>query len=195
MENDASFEKKGRNGSRLIALPGTERSVRGYSKPRRIILDEASRIEDGTFKACRPYLVGNPEAKMIAVTTPFGRTGWFYDAWENNKYWHKMIVKPAYKLSDDNMRVIPDEPEEAFRARWAKKNVSAYYSPRHTHKFLTEELETIGWWWWRQEYGCEFLDSGHSLFDMAAIQDAYDDTEEWFGEHDSESTEGVIEFE
>lgn len=194
LDNNASFEKKSVNGARIIALPGTERSVRGYSKPRRVILDEASRIEDATFKACRPYLVGNPEAKMVAVTTPFGKRGWFYEAWEHNPYWHKVLVKPAYKLSSDNQKVVPDIPEDEFRAMWEKKGVSAYYSPRHTHEFLTEELETIGWWWWRQEYGCEFLDTGHGVFDMQAVRDAYDETEEWFSDDEMGDDSEVLQF-
>lgn len=194
LEGNASFEKRFRNGARILALPGTERSVRGYSKPRRIILDEASRIEDPTYKSARPYLVGNPEAKLIAVTTPFGQQGWFYDAWENSENWHKILVKPAYKLADDNVTIVPDVPEDDFKKLWAKRNVSAYYSPRHTLEFLQEELDEIGWWWWRQEYGCEFLQSGHGVFDMNAVQDAYDDVEGWFGEEDLLSDEGVIEF-
>ena len=192
---DASFEKKNRNKARIIALPGTERSVRGYSKPRRIILDEASRIEDNTYKAARPYLVDNPEAKLIAVTTPFGKHGWFYDNWAENPNWHKILVKPAYKLAEDNMTVIPDMPEDEFRDMWAEKGVSAYYSPRHTLEFLQEELATLDWWWWRQEYGCEFLESGHGVFDMNAIRDAFDDdTKEWFTDEEIGSDEEVLEF-
>src|SRR5262245_14782266 len=34
------------NGSRIIALPGSEKTTRGYSKAALIVLDEAARVED-----------------------------------------------------------------------------------------------------------------------------------------------------
>ncbi len=178
---NASFEKVYANGSRILALPGTERSVRGYSAPRLIIMDEASRIEDATYKAVRPMLTGNPEAVLIAVTTPFGKIGWFYDEWTSSNRWHKIAVQPAWTLNDERTQVVPDIPEEEFISRMRQEGVSGYYSPRHTQEFLQEELETMDWWWWEQEYGCEFLDEGFSPFDMRAVRDAFDDVDLMFG--------------
>jgi 2-polyprenyl-6-methoxyphenol hydroxylase-like FAD-dependent oxidoreductase len=45
------------NGSRVIALPGDERTVRGYSAAALIIVDEAARVEDALWTAVRPMLV------------------------------------------------------------------------------------------------------------------------------------------
>ena len=39
------------NGSRVISLPGVEKTTRGYSKANLIILDEASRIEDSLISS------------------------------------------------------------------------------------------------------------------------------------------------
>lgn len=191
---DASFEKKYSNGSRVLALPGTERSVRGYSGPRLIIMDEASRIEDNTYKAVRPMLTGNPEATLIAVTTPFGKMGWFYKEWAESSWWHKIMVKPAFRLSEDRTKVIPDIPEEEFKAKMANFGVSAYYSPRHTQEFLQEELDTMDWWWWMQEYGCEFLEEGFGAFDMGAVRDSFDDITMMFGMDEIEEDDEVFEF-
>jgi hypothetical protein len=49
------------NGSRIIALPGGERTVRGYSAVSLLIEDEASRVDDALFHATRP---------MLAVSAP-----------------------------------------------------------------------------------------------------------------------------
>ncbi len=194
LTGDASFEKRYENTSRILALPGTERSVRGYSGPKLIIMDEASRIEDNTYKAVRPMLTGNPEAVLIAVTTPFGKMGWFYNEWSTSKWWHKIMVKPAFTLNDDKTEVIPDIPEEEFKKKMAHQGVSGYYSPRHTLEFLQEELDTMDWWWWEQEYGCEFLEEGFSPFDMKAVRDAYDDVDQMFGMDELETDDEVFTF-
>jgi len=191
---NASFEKKYSNGARVLALPGTERSVRGYSGPKLIIMDEASRIEDGTYKAVRPMLTGNPDSVLLAVTTPYGKMGWFYEEWTKSKRWYKIMVKPAFKLNGNRTEVIPDIPEEEFKAKMAHQGISAHYSPRHTQEFLQEELETMDWWWWNQEYGCEFLDEGFSPFDMNAVRDSFDDVDTMFGMNELIEDDEVFEF-
>jgi hypothetical protein len=45
-ESETKLALELENGSRLISLPGSEASVRGYSKVRRLIVDEASRVPD-----------------------------------------------------------------------------------------------------------------------------------------------------
>jgi hypothetical protein len=166
----SAFEKELENGSRIIALPGTERSVRGYSGPFLIIVDEASRVLDSTYKAVRPMLTGNPDAKLIILSTPFGKRGFFYDAWMSKAgFWKKIFVKPAYRLSDDQKEIIPAVPEEEFQAYWQERGVSAYYSPRHEKSWLEEELEEMGAWWFQQEYMCEFLEAEGSVFDFERI--------------------------
>src|SRR5690606_31678601 len=50
------------NGSRIIALPGTEATTRGFSAPRLILVDEASRTEDALYGALQPMLATLGEA-------------------------------------------------------------------------------------------------------------------------------------
>lgn len=68
------------NGSRLEALPGSERTTRGFSAPRRIIADEAARIPDELFVAVMPMLARSGGA-LDLLSTPNGRQGFFYDTW------------------------------------------------------------------------------------------------------------------
>src|ERR671915_642523 len=42
------------NGSRIVTLPGTERTVRGFSSVDLLILDEAARVDDSLFFATKP---------------------------------------------------------------------------------------------------------------------------------------------
>jgi hypothetical protein len=63
------------DGSRVVSLSGNPATVRGYSGPRLVILDEAAWIDDELFHAVTPMLAAG--GRLVAMTTPFGRRGWF----------------------------------------------------------------------------------------------------------------------
>src|SRR3712207_4613070 len=44
------------NGSRIITLPGTEKTIRGFSGAALLIVDEAARVDDALYYAVRPML-------------------------------------------------------------------------------------------------------------------------------------------
>src|SRR5215510_14965911 len=44
------------NGSRIVALPGDERTIRGFAGAALVVLDEAARVEDELIAAVRPML-------------------------------------------------------------------------------------------------------------------------------------------
>lgn len=80
-----------KNASRIVALPGTEKTIRGYSGANLIILDEASRIEDELVGGITPMLA-TTNGSLIALTTPAGKIGWFYDQWIASDDWHRVRV-------------------------------------------------------------------------------------------------------
>ncbi len=133
------------NGSRIIALPGTEATIRGFSGAKLIVLDEASRIEDALFAGVRPMLA-TTQGRLIALTTPYGRRGWFYEAWENGG------------------------------AGWNRIRVTAHDCPRIDSVWLDEERAIIGDWQFRQEYLVEFVDTDEQFFSSALIEAALDPT-------------------
>lgn len=169
---NSTFEKVFKNGSRIIALPGTEKSVRGYSAPLSIILDEAAQMEDPTYKALRPMLTGNKEGELILLSTPFGKRGFFYNEWTKNPIWKKILVKPRWDLINDD-HFEEAMKEEVFKKFWFDRGVSAYYSPRHEKDWLFEELMSLGPVGVRREYGCEFLDDQESMFSTSLIESAF----------------------
>ena len=66
------------NGSRIVGLPGTEGTVRGFSAVSLMLIDEASRVDDAMYKALRPMLaVGGGD--LWLMSTPCGKRGFFYD--------------------------------------------------------------------------------------------------------------------
>jgi Terminase large subunit, T4likevirus-type, N-terminal len=82
------------NGGRILALPGTERTVRGIAAASLIIVDEASRVEDELLAAVRPMLA-TTNGRMIALSTPAGRRGWFFESWHSDHDWLRIRVSAS----------------------------------------------------------------------------------------------------
>lgn len=78
-------------GSRVVALPGNEARVRGFSGPRLIVLDEAARIPEALYATVRPMLAVS-RGRLVALSTPFGRRGWFWREWETGNGWRRFRV-------------------------------------------------------------------------------------------------------
>jgi hypothetical protein len=188
--SDSVFEKSWkRSRNRVLALPGTERSVRGYADPDTIVADEAAQILDTTYRAFRPWMTGG-KSELIAMSTPFGKRGWFYEAWRKSTRWHKILVRVAWDVK--NGKVVPAMPEDEFRDFWEERGISAYYSPRHTKEWCQEELEEIGEWAFRQEYCCEFMDVNDAWFNHDDIMAAFSDNIKPIGD-ESELTADIEE--
>lgn len=92
------------NQSRIVGLPGKEKTVRGFSKVSLLLIDEASRVEDELYDAVRPMLAVS-DGDLWLMSTPFGRRGFFYDTWVNgDPEWLRIEVpvtecpriKPSY---------------------------------------------------------------------------------------------------
>lgn len=81
------------NGSRVLALPGkTDRTVRGFSAPVLIVLDEAARVPDEVLSALSPMLATSPTGRLLALSTPWGRRGWFFREWTEGQEWERVEV-------------------------------------------------------------------------------------------------------
>jgi phage FluMu gp28-like protein len=131
------------NGSRILGLPGTEATVRGFSAVSLMLIDEASRVDDEMYKALRPMLaVGGGD--LWLMSTPYGRQGFFYETWV------------------------------AGGDEWERVSVTGTECPRIPAEFLAEERRTLGAQWFRQEYLCEFVDSGGAMFDRDVVEGALD---------------------
>ena len=92
LTEDAKLSIQLNNGSRIIALPGQEDNLRGYSAPALIIEDEASRVSDDLYTAIRPMLATN-RGRLILLSTPNGKTGHFHKIWfEGGPEWLKIKV-------------------------------------------------------------------------------------------------------
>jgi hypothetical protein len=57
------------NGTRIITLPCTEKTIRGYSNVSLLVIDEASRVEDVLLYAVRPMLAVSKGTIVDALDT------------------------------------------------------------------------------------------------------------------------------
>ncbi len=131
------------NGSRIVSLPGTEGTIRSFSAVRLLVVDEASRVPDETIAAVRPMLAVSG-GQLVALSTPWGRRGWWFEAWENGG------------------------------AVWKRVRVPASECPRISPTFLAEERAALGEWFYRQEYDCAFAETSAQLFTEEHLRAMYD---------------------
>ena len=81
------------NRSRIVALPGVERNVRGFSSASLILVDEAARVPDELYRAVRPILA-NLKGDIWLMSTPNGKQGFFFHAWSDPaQSWIRVTVK------------------------------------------------------------------------------------------------------
>jgi hypothetical protein len=72
------------NGSRVLALPGSDDSVRGLTVDAWIIADEAARLPEDMISALRPMRARRPEARLAMLSTAWSRSDPFWTAWAND---------------------------------------------------------------------------------------------------------------
>jgi hypothetical protein len=108
-DNKLSFALE--NGSRVVSLPGTEATIRGFSAPDLVIEDEAARVPDALYYSIRPMLAVS-SGRLILMSTPFGKRGHFFEAWtEGGDDWQRIKI-PAPRCP----RITPEFLEQERRA-------------------------------------------------------------------------------
>jgi hypothetical protein len=83
-DNDSSLLLP--NGSRIVGLPGTEATVRGFAASM-VFVDEAAIVRDDLYAAMLPMLAVS-NGNLWLMSTPRGASGFFYDAWQEDG-WEK----------------------------------------------------------------------------------------------------------
>jgi hypothetical protein len=97
------------NGSRILSLPGTARSVRGWTA-KLLILDESAYILPETFVAARALVATG--GRLVIQSTPSGEYGDFYEAViADDPEWARFTVR-----SDEVSTISPDFLEAERRA-------------------------------------------------------------------------------
>jgi hypothetical protein len=103
------------NGSRIVALPGDEQTIRGYSNVSLLVVDEAARVLDPLYFSIRPMLAVSGGA-LVCLSSAWAKQGWFYQAWESQEPWRRVRIR-----SSDCPRITRaflDEELAALGPRW-----------------------------------------------------------------------------
>jgi hypothetical protein len=144
LEMESALRAQFGNGSRIISLPGSEKTTRGFSKATLIVVDEAARVEDALMGALRPMLATSEGGgKLVMLSTPFGKRGAFFEYWSGGgEDWHRV-------------------------------EVPASACPRISPEFLAEELRQLGQMQFDEEYGLCWNDPLEAVFPAAIIAAAF----------------------
>jgi hypothetical protein len=113
------------NMSRIVCLPCKEETIRGYSGVTLLIIDEASRVPDDLYGAVQPMLATSG-GRMILLSTPRGKRGFFFEAWSRG--------------GDD----------------WRRIEIPIDRAPRVRQEIAEKGRRMLGESWYRQEYCCAF---------------------------------------
>lgn len=119
LSSESALRAELANGSRIIALPGTERTIRGYAAADLIVIDEAARVEDELLTAVRPMLA-TTNGRLVALTTPAGRRGWFFESWTGASDWHRVRVA-ASECPRITPEFLADELRELGAMRFSEE--------------------------------------------------------------------------
>ena len=126
------------NGSRIVSLPGKETTIRGYSGVGLLVIDEAARVPDALYYSIRPMLAVSA-GRLIALSTPFGTRGWWYEAWRSPEPWERYEV-PA----TDCPRIPPAFLEEERRNMgewWFEQEYLCRFLDAQTQAFRREDID------------------------------------------------------
>lgn len=114
------------NSSRVLALPGAEGTIRGYSA-NLIIIDEAAWVADELYVAIRPMLAVT-QGRLIAISTPFGTRGWFWRAWTAEEEDWKRYKVTAYDIPSISREFLDAEKKALGDAMFAQEYLAEFIS-------------------------------------------------------------------
>ena len=126
------------NGSRIISLPGTEDTVRGFSGVAMLIIDEAARVLDSLYYSVRPMLAVS-RGRLVALSTPFGQRGWFHQEWHSSENWERVKI-----TAEDCPRISKEflaEERRALGERWFRQEYLCQFEATNDAVFAPEDIE------------------------------------------------------
>jgi len=132
------------NDSRVICLPAGEdgSNIRGYTADL-IVVDEAAFIPDEVFFQALLPMMATTDGTMLLLSTPFGSSGFLYDAFHN------------------------DLEEQYFT-----KRVATYRNPTVSDEYISNQQRQLSSIDFKQEILGQFVESASSFFTAEVIDQA-----------------------
>ncbi len=126
------------NGSRIVALPGTEETIRGFSGVGLLVVDEAARVPDVLYYAIRPMLAVSG-GRLVCLTTPFGKRGFFHDEWHGSSNWERVRITALQcpRISKEFL----EEERNALGDWWFRQEYLCEFVDTNDQVFRSEDIE------------------------------------------------------
>ena len=119
---DNVFRLELANGSRVLALPGTQSSIRGLTVDAWIVADEAAQLDPAIMAALHPMRTQRPHARFAMLSTAWSRTDPFWSVWDNDDpSWMRIHAT----IDVEPTLIAPDVLDRARRQLSAKMTLSA----------------------------------------------------------------------
>ena len=123
------------NRSRIVSLPSSEATIRGFSGASLIIEDEASRVPDDLYRAVRPMLATSG-GRLVLMSTPYGKRGHFWEVWnEGGPEWERVKVP-----STEGPRI-----SAAFLAEEQRSLGAWWFSQEYLCEFVDAAASAFTW--------------------------------------------------
>jgi hypothetical protein len=126
-------------GSRIVSLPSSEGTVRGYAHVDLIVEDEAARVPDELYRAIRPMLAVSG-GRLMLMSTPAGKRGHFYEEWMQGVGWERVLVR-----AEECPRIHPD-----FLRQERLSLGDLWYRQEYECEFVEDAAQVFGDDWIRR---------------------------------------------
>jgi len=138
-ESETALTLTLQNGSRIVSLPGSkDGNIRGYSGVNLLVIDEAAWVAESLYMSVRPMLAVSG-GRMLALSTPHGTRGWFYEAWRGVEPWERYEV-PAPLCPRISEEFLAEERRN-MGEWWYDQEYMCQFSEAETQAFRREDVE------------------------------------------------------
>ena len=112
LTTDNVFKLEIANGSRVLALPGTQDSIRGLTVDAWIVADEAAQLDPAIMAALHPMRTQCAHTRFAILSTAWSRTDPFWTVWENDD---PSWIRIRATVDVEPTLIAPDALERARR--------------------------------------------------------------------------------
>jgi len=138
VKEESALRIEFKNGSRIVALPGTEETIRGYGGVRLLVVDEAARVPNALYLSVRPMLAVSG-GRLVCLTTPFGKRGFFYAAWNGPEAWDRVRItaEECPRISREFLK----EERRSLGDWWFEQEYLCMFTATNSQLFRDEDIQ------------------------------------------------------
>jgi hypothetical protein len=125
------------NHSRIVSLPCNPATIRGFSGPRLVVIDEAALCPDDLFATMLPMLAVS-RGRLVCLSTPMGQRGFFFEQWESGIGWERIKATAV-----DCPRIAPEflfQQRQLLGDRWYRQEYMCSFEETLHQVFSTESV-------------------------------------------------------